>query len=239
MLSYRVRTLLISTLITCGVLAGSVLIGQTVSKGPIARFTGTTENVAAPGQAVRIELASWSTDADRDQLVNAWNAPPAPAVTSAPAAAPPADGARGGRGGNRGGGGNRGEEPAPAPIIPGATLGEALRRLPTVGIIWTSESAGYSIRYAYRTAQPDGGERIILATDRRLGAWNAVLKPAGNVAASEYPFSVIELRLNASGAGEGKASITGPLAVDANSKSIALENYASQPMILKGVRRQN
>src|SRR5688572_5864937 len=40
--------------------------------------------------------------------------------------------------------------------------------LPTIGYVWTSESAGYSVRYAYRVPIPDGGQRIILMTDRAL-----------------------------------------------------------------------
>jgi len=36
------------------------------------------------------------------------------------------------------------------------------------GYSWSSEVAGYSVRYAVRLAAQDGGERIILITDRRL-----------------------------------------------------------------------
>ena len=44
-----------------------------------------------------------------------------------------------------------------------------LSKQPTLGYIWTSESAGYSIRYAYQTTMPDGNERIIIATDKPFG----------------------------------------------------------------------
>src|SRR2546428_11156333 len=47
-----------------------------------------------------------------------------------------------------------------------------LSKQPTLGYIWTSESAGYSVRYAYETTTPDGGERVIVATDKPLGSWN-------------------------------------------------------------------
>jgi hypothetical protein len=105
-------------------------------------------------------------------------------------------------------------------------------------MMWTSETVGYSIRYAYRVATPDGSERIILATDRRLGAWNNAWKTVAGSTTLDYPFSVIELRLTATGPGEGKASLTTPINVDNAAKSIALENYPDAPVVLKAVKRQ-
>jgi hypothetical protein len=105
-------------------------------------------------------------------------------------------------------------------------------------MLWTSETVGYSIRYAYRLTQPDGGERIILATDRRLGVWNTAWKPNGSATPiADYGFSVIELRLNKLGLGEGKVSIASPIAIDGSTKSIALNNYTGVPVVLKGVKR--
>ena len=112
-----------------------------------------------------------------------------------------------------------------------------MKKEPTVGVLWTSEIVGYSIKYAYRLPQPDGGERIILATDRRVGTWSNLWKlPASN--ATDYAFSIIELRVNSNGVGEGKISMTGKLAVDSNAKAIALDGYDALPVILKGVKRQ-
>ena len=93
------------------------------------------------------------------------------------------------------------------------------------------------MHYAARLAQPDGGERILLVTDRRLGAWNNLWKPSGAGSTTNYEFSVIELHLNSKGEGEGKASLTGKVTVDNTAKSIVLENYAALPVILKGVKR--
>lgn len=113
--------------------------------------------------------------------------------------------------------------------------------MPTVGYLWTTESAGYSIRYAYRTQASDGSQKIILLTDRRLGLGNQqTWRPSGAAAAAaageDYPFTLIELRLNRNGQGEGKASLTGKLTVDSTG-SLALENYAASPVILSGVAR--
>jgi hypothetical protein len=111
--------------------------------------------------------------------------------------------------------------------------------MPTVGYLWTSASAGYSIRYAYRITGTDGGQRIILMTDRKLGAWTPeAWKPTTAGTPDESSFSVIELRLNRAGQGEGKTSLTTKITFDPSTKSIALENYAAQPVILKGVARK-
>src|SRR6185295_19736200 len=89
-----------------------------------------------------------------------------------------------------------------------AGLPAVLEAAPTLGIVWTDESLGYSLRYAHRVALPDGGERIIIATERRLGAWSR-----GNTwkalkqEAPDYPFTLVELRLNRRGQGAGKISL--------------------------------
>jgi hypothetical protein len=111
--------------------------------------------------------------------------------------------------------------------------------MPTVGYLWTSASAGYSIRYAYRITGTDGGQRIILLTDRKLGAWTPdAWKPTTPGTPDDKSFSVIELRLNRAGQGEGKTSLTTKVTFESATKSIALENYAAQPVILKGVTKK-
>jgi hypothetical protein len=136
-------------------------------------------------------------------------------------------------------GGARGGPTGPASASPEASLAAAIKRAPTVGILWTSENVGYSIKYAYRVPQADGGERIILATDRRVGAWSNLWKPAASVTVSDYAFSVIELRVNAKGEGEGRGAVTGKVSVDSQAKTIALDGYTTLPIVLKGVKRQN
>ena len=209
------------------ILAAGLINAQTPATGPILRLNATTDNVSGAPDPIRIDLLRWSTDAERDQLLSAWTSPGTPAP--APAA--------GERGGARGRGG-RGGAPADAPpATPEGSLAAALSKVPTVGYVWSSETAGYSVHYAARLAQPDGGERILLVTDRRLGAWNNLWKPSGAASTTNYEFSVIELHLNSKGEGEGKASLTGKVTVDNTAKSIVLENYAALPVILKGVKR--
>jgi hypothetical protein len=117
-----------------------------------------------------------------------------------------------------------------------AALTAAIGRAPTIGYIWTSEVTGYAIKYAWHAPLPDGGERIILATDRRLAqtpAWHPVPAPP----ATDYEFTLVEIRLDGKGSGEGKTSVTTRVVVDNEAKTVALDNYAATPAIFQNVKR--
>jgi hypothetical protein len=152
---------------------------------------------------------------------------PADAPADAPAIAAPGP-ARGGRGARGGGAAAPG-----AANTPETSLGAALKAATTVGVFWTSESIGYAIKYARRIELPGGAERIILVTDRRLGASNIAWKPASTVSVSDYPFSIIELRVSPAGKGEGKGVVTGKVTVDSNAQTIAVDSYDTLPAILQ------
>jgi hypothetical protein len=247
------------------VLAAVQTPAQTTATRPTLSFTATTDHVGGAPDSIRINLMRWSTDAERDQLLAAWNltgppptggrgagrgararggvADPAledddPALAGAglPAGGGAGRAGQGGRGIARGSAGS-----AAARRTPESSLAAALAQAPSVGYLWSSEVAGYALRYAVRVPQQDG-ERVILITDRRLGAWNELWKPVGpaanNAAATSYEFSVIELRLNPKGEGEGKISLNGTVALDRAQPTIELENYNALPVILKNVRRQ-
>jgi hypothetical protein len=148
--------------------------------------------------------------------------------------------ARAGRAG-RGGGRGRGAPPAetPRPIAtPEGTLATALKQAGTVGYLWSSETAGYAIRYASQVPGSAGVERVLLITDRRLGKTTDFWTLADNAAPSAYDFSVIELRVNAKGEGEGRISVTGKVAPDATAKIVAPENYEALPVLLKNLKRK-
>jgi hypothetical protein len=110
--------------------------------------------------------------------------------------------------------------------------------------VWTNGITGYSIKYAYHAPLPDGGERIILATDRRLGAfqpaWTPVMAASGEEAsakavATEYEFTLIEMHMNSKGSGEGKTSLAAKVGVDGDAKTLALDGYAAAAPNLKNV----
>jgi hypothetical protein len=212
---------------------------------PQVSFAAASAHVGQPGSPVSIKLFRWSTDEERAPVVAALNPPPAPPPQPA-APAPAAEGAtpdaerggaaRGGRAG-RGGRGGRGRGEPAAPLSPIAVLTGALGKAPTIGYVWTDEVTGYSIKYAWHAPLPAGGERIVLATNRVLGGQSPQWKPAGNEPVTDYEFTVIELRVNAKGLGEGKTSLTTKIVVDNEAKTIALENYTAAPVILQNVKR--
>jgi hypothetical protein len=196
-------------------------------------ITAASVNVGEPGTTVKIKLTRWSTDEERTPVVGALNTPTAPAVASNPA---PADaGARGARGAARGRGA-RGRGPA-APLTPIAAFAAALARAPTVGYIWTNDVTGYSIKYAWHATGADRSERIVLASDRRLGAYSNAWKTAAQAAETDYAFTVIELHVGPGGALEGKTSLAGRIAVDGDAKTVALEDYGASPVVLQSVKR--
>ncbi|MEP7352148.1 MAG: hypothetical protein ABI824_02850 [Acidobacteriota bacterium] len=216
----RAVTLSLSGIAT---LAAVMLFAAPAPEG--LEFTATIARVAGAPDTARFEILRWSTDDEREKLVSAWNLK-APAPASAAA----------GRGGAKGG---KGKGPAPAAVkaTPEDALAKALQAATTVGYLWSSENAGYALRYAGRFSNPDGSQRIILITQRRLGSMNQLWKPTFEGAPNTNDFSVIELHVNAKGEGEGKASLMGKLAVDA-SKIVTLENYSALPVVFEKVHRK-
>jgi hypothetical protein len=195
----------------------------------------TVVGAPSPGNTMSIELFRWSSDAERTPLVTAVTAlnrppAPAPAADAAPAAG---RGGRGGRGAARG----RGAAP-PSPL---AQLTGAIKAAPTVGFIWGEGVTGYSVKYAWHAAQPDGGERIVLVTDRRLAvnvvpASSAVNPVQSPPPAAEPEFTVIEARIDGKGSGEAKSSLTSRVLVEAAAQTIALDGYAAAPPLLRVMR---
>ncbi|HUG62173.1 MAG TPA: hypothetical protein VMP03_10015, partial [Methylomirabilota bacterium] len=123
----------------------------------------------------------------------------------------------------------------PAPLSPTEALAAAIAKAPSIGYIWTSDVTGYAIKYAFRAPLADGGERIVLATDRRLGAHSAAWQPVVSTPLTDYEFTVIEMRLDAKGSGEAKSSLTTKVVADEETGTVALENYAATPAILQKV----
>lgn len=211
------------------ILAAALLLAETPSTGPKAllQLTATTANVAGAPDPIRIEILRWSTDDERERLMAAWNLKPS--------ATRPAADTGAGKLGRAGRGPASG---APANLSPEASLARALNETTTVGYLWSPEIAGYALRYAGKVDNPDGSKRIVLITQRRLGAVNQRWNPTFEGAANNYEFSVIELRLNAKGEGEGRASLVGKVAPDVSAKIVTLENYDALPAVFHNIRRK-
>jgi hypothetical protein len=186
--------------------AGSVL---TLRATPVAPVGGT---------AWTIDVLRWSTDAERPPIVDAFAAP-------APPPAPLAEEGRGGRAG-RGGRGGRPAGPPPSPL---AKLSAALKAAPTVGYLWGDGPTGYSIKYAWHSASAPSGERIVLITDRLLGG-HLLAVPDLPSRPAEAEFTLVEMRLDAAGRGDGKTSLGSAVVVDKAASTLALDAYASAPV---------
>lgn len=91
---------------------------------------------------------------------------------------------------------------------------------------------GWDIRYAWQTTDPDGGRRIVLALDRYLSFWEAANRPRS----VDYPFTLVEMRVDKNGEGEGKLSVATKINVDRKNKVLELETYASEPVHLEKVK---
>jgi hypothetical protein len=111
---------------------------------------------------------------------------------------------------------------------------DVLQDLKPVGHFGTPGNLSWDLRFARRSPLPDGGERVVLATDRPIGFWEASRQPRSIT----YPFTVIELRLDAEGRGEGKISLATKVIQDRDRNTITLENYDLQPVLLTNVRRE-
>ena len=112
---------------------------------------------------------------------------------------------------------------------------DTIEEMPRMGNIRTPDSLGYPIRFARKTLVPEGGgERVTLVTNRPVTFWDAWRRPG----TFDYPFTVIELRLDANGEGEGKLSIATRITGDKERGTITLENYATQPVMLTKVKRE-
>lgn len=101
----------------------------------------------------------------------------------------------------------------------------ALQKMPKTGYIRTPQSLAWDLRYAHESKLEDGGRRIVLATDRPIGFWEARNQPR----TMDYPFTIIEVRLNKENRGEGKILAGTRIYID-KKQNLVLENYGQQPV---------
>ena len=183
-------------LVAAGVIAASrVAAAQTEN---VERFTATTVNMQPEGEAVRINVLRWLSEADRGDVLADMS-----------------------------GAGDREEA--------------AAKDSPTVGYIWPSSGGlGYALIYAHRVAAPDGGEHITVVTRGPIGlpgreAWQAT---GGERSRTADDFTVVELRLDSNGNGEGKMSLAAEVSFDESANTVSLESYDAAPVLLENVQRQ-
>jgi hypothetical protein len=109
---------------------------------------------------------------------------------------------------------------------------DALQDTRPVGTIKTPDSLGYDLHYASQTPLPDGGRRIVIATDRPIGFWEAANRPR----TIDYPFTVIQMEIGKDGTGKGTMSYATKIIPAGD--TIVLENFGIQPVMLTEVKSE-
>jgi len=108
-----------------------------------------------------------------------------------------------------------------------------LKGMKSVGTIKTPDSLAYDLRFASQTPLPDGGRRIVLATDRPIGFWEATHRPR----TIDYPFTVIQMEIGKDGKGKGTLSYATKIIPAGD--TIVLENFGIQPVMLTEIKSES
>ena len=110
---------------------------------------------------------------------------------------------------------------------------KALQKMPKAGYIRTPNTLAWDLRYARQNPMEDGGRQIVVGTDRPVGFGEARNQPR----TMDYPFTILELRLNKEDKGEGKMLAGTQLYIDPKTKNLVLENYGQQPVRLNEIHK--
>ena len=118
----------------------------------------------------------------------------------------------------------------------------ALQKVPVKGRIripgWTGPDPqnyrlGWNLRYAWHEPLPEGGERIVLGTDRQMSFRETVNNPR----TSDYPFLLIQIHLSKDGTtGEGKMVAFAQIRFDKKKNVMEIENYGTEPVRLNEIK---
>ena len=108
----------------------------------------------------------------------------------------------------------------------------ALRRMPRAGFIRSAGTLAWDLRYAQQQPLEEGGRQIVIATDRPIDFWEARNRPR----VSDYPFTLLELRLDQNNRGEGKMLAQTRIFIDPRTSNLVLENYSHLPVRLNRIR---
>lgn len=90
----------------------------------------------------------------------------------------------------------------------------------------------YDLRFARQIPGEDGGRRIILATDREMTTREVINQPR----TVDYPFTIIELRVNRENKGDGRFSALTKIAANKKQQVVEIENYGDAPARITEVK---
>jgi hypothetical protein len=108
----------------------------------------------------------------------------------------------------------------------------ALQKAPRIGIFRVPGNLSWEIRYAFHFMGRDNRKRIYLITDRNVSFAEAASRPRS----MDYPFTVIELRVDDSGFGDGQVMVAAAVSFERN--NLTIEEFLDRPITLTKVRRK-
>jgi hypothetical protein len=117
----------------------------------------------------------------------------------------------------------------------------ALQKLPAKGRVripgWTGPDPqnyrlGWNLQYARHEPLAEGGDRIVIATDRYMSFRETVNSPR----TADYPFLLMQIHLNKDGTtGEGKMAAFAQIRFDKKKNVMEIENYGTEPQRLNNI----
>jgi hypothetical protein len=114
-------------------------------------------------------------------------------------------------------------------------LVRALEHLPPVGSVRANGGLGLDVQFVQRSSEPDGGQRIFVMAERRVG----FAELANMTPSADYPLIVLELHINPDGEGTGTMWPVARINYwDPKTQFVVVDNYTWQPIQLTAVKLQ-
>jgi hypothetical protein len=113
-----------------------------------------------------------------------------------------------------------------------AKLLSALPYVEVAGYLQWPGGLEHTVRYARQTGRPDGGADIVMVVERPLWLW---WDPTATWAADQQ-FTVVQLRVNKNGTGDGRIATGGGFTRDSDSGLVISDT--TKPALLTDVRRE-
>ena len=191
-LTMRMGLALLTALALSTALAGAQSPASAAAESFTFVATDAPKGVVDPDR-YRVRIERWSSDAERDQLVQAIG------------------------------------EHGTTDLLKG------MRDVRAVGHLEWPGGLEYSIKYARRMPRAEGGSDIILVLDRPVWAWWPDAKAAG--ISTNDPYTVVQLRVDTSGKGEGRFAAPAHVAPD-KTAGLTVTDYGSRAALMTDVQRE-
>ena len=109
---------------------------------------------------------------------------------------------------------------------------KAMQARPRIGFVRVAGRLGNDIPFARQVQHSDGTRRVVIVLPRQL-AFSEVNRGSPT---EDYPYTVIEMHLDAAGGGDGKMSVGARIRVNKGSDQIDHEDYTGGTVLLKDVK---